>query len=218
MEQGGVLNLIAGLCFLGYFVLAVWCARYRSPSDAPTGEGLKRRISWLILYALSASFTAGLTQRDLFPFASWQLIAARVPPVLTYPRIKVVDHAGEEHAVDNRAWQPLSDDDLLAWMNRDFTGLDSASQDAVGRYLLDLVEGARREARRTGHLGYFDRVLGPLAAPPFVLHPHLWSSAQEVPAEPLVGIRFYREAWSLEGRARGQPTARRLVYQYPRTP
>ena len=126
-----------------------------------------------------------------------------------------VDRLGREHDVDARAWQPFVSEELLAWTSRRMLELEPANRDRAGEYLVGLVEQGRQDARR-GHVGYFDRIWGPLAAPYFLLHPKWWSPPSSAPSEPLVGFRLYTESWNLDER-RTRPSAvhRTLEYQYP---
>lgn len=210
-----MLNVLGGLAFAG-FLFACLAAAWSEKAGASLT--LRRAVlNALLLYVLAVSFAAGLTQRDLWPFSSWKLAAGRVGPDVTRVRIAAVDADGAEHRVDYRAWQPLAFDELAPWLELVFPRLDAAAQEGVAADLLDRAERARRQSRSGNGVGYFDRFLGPLAAPHFVLHPRIWSRAERAPATPLVRLRLYRETWNLEERRRDgfRKVPRALAYEFP---
>jgi len=182
------------------------------------GLGTRRRLVDLLLaVALAASCFAGFTQWELWPFSAWPLMAMAEPPVVTHTRIVAVDDTGAEHAVDYRAWQPLSFDELMPWIDQEFPRLSATHQDDAALYLLLKAEEGRARARAGGSPGNLNRFLGPLAATYFLQHPKPWSDPANVPPAPFTGLRIYRETWNLEERAAGGPLMSRvLVYQYPR--
>ena len=205
-----MLNVLSGLCFLG-FLLAALLVRL-SESSAPA----RRRafVTLFLLYATFASFAAGLSQKDAWPFAKWPMAGGRADALGSTVRIVAVDADGAEHGVDYRAWQPMAFDELIPWMHRTFPRLPRAAQDQVAAHLLGQAERARREARAGRRVGHLDRWLGRLAAPEFDLHPRWWPAAESVPTRPFVGLRVYRETWTQEERRR-DPTrvTRRLLYE-----
>jgi hypothetical protein len=177
--------------------------------------GRRARVSGFLLFALLASFGPGLSQRDAWPFSSWPLAANAPGHSVTYSTVSAVDAQGREHAVDYRAWQPLGFDELLSWIQLEFPKLPPGERNEAARHLLALAEAARARAAARGRVGYFDRLLGPLAAPDFLLHPRLWR-ASRVPAEPFVGLRVFSETLMLDAPARGGGVVRRtLDYEYP---
>lgn len=212
-----VLSIAAALCFAGYVLAALWLGRPRRAA-APS-ERRKFRVSLFLLYALGASFGAGLTQHDLWPFVAWPLVAADLPEVVTEPRVVAVDRRGVEHDIDYRVWWPLSFDEYSSWMKADFLALDAGARDRLAREMVATVESGRLRARQGGGVGHFGRFLGPFHAPLFLLHPAIWSVPTDVPADTIVGLRFYQETWNLEKRARGSGVVRRrLQYAYPKAP
>lgn len=169
-----------------------------------------------ILFVVALTFGASLTQHDLFPFAAWELLPRWVGPNWTAVRLVGVDAAGVEHAIDVRAWEPLSGDELRSWCQVVFPELDRATQDRVAAALLDQVEAARRDAAAGRHIGRYDRVLGPLRAPLTVVHPRLWVIPDSVPP-PFAALRFYRDRWSLLRRVSDSAAvSRHLLYEYRR--
>jgi hypothetical protein len=212
-----VTDLVALVCFAGFVIGAlVLCAR-RPPGLLIWQR--KTRVSLFLVYTLGASFGAGLAQHDIWPFVAWPLVAARLPAAVSEPRIVVIDVRGSEHDIDYRAWWPLSFDELIGWMNQDFTSLPQATQDRVARWLVARADSARIAARRGKAVGHYGRFLGPFAAPLFLLHPKIWSDSTRVPGEQFVGLRFYQESWNLETHAAGSTAVRRrVVYQSPAAP
>jgi len=167
-----------------------------------------------LAFAAAVSFGAGLSQRDAWPFSSWPLAASAPGRSVTYSTIAAVDPGGVEHAVDYRAWQPLGFDELLSWVQLEFPKLPPAERDEAARHLLGLAEAARARAVAEGRVGYFDRFLGPLAAPDFLLHPRLWTSHAAPPAR-FVGLRVYSETLVLDDPRRGGGVVTRVLeYEY----
>jgi hypothetical protein len=208
-----VLNVLAGLCFLGFLLAAllVWLSERGAVSPR------RRVVNAFLLYAIAASFGAGLSQKDAWPFAKWPMAGGRAEAEGDTIRILAVDADGAEHDVDYRAWQPVAFEDLIPWLHRTFTRLPRASQDEVAAHLLAQAESARRKAAAGHGAGSLDRFLGPLAAPEFDLHPTLWSAPASVPSRPLVALRVYRETWNQEERRRDPSRfTRRLLYESPR--
>lgn len=207
-----MLNLLGALVFAGFLgaLALVHVAR---------ANARRRRTaaSAFIVYSLCASFAAGLAQRDLWPFARWPMAAGRASAAGTNTRMVGVDAGGREWPIDYRAWQPLGFDELNPWMHRTFPLLDAAARDRVARYLLGVAERARRRSRAGGRVGEFDRILGPLAAPYFDLHPRTWSPGAGAPPEVFERLRVYRERWDHEERRRDPRSVTRvLIHEYPR--
>jgi hypothetical protein len=199
-----VLNLAAGLAFAAFVGLGLLLARRRERAG----------VSVFLAFAVVVTFGAGLSQRDAWPFSSWPLAASSPGRSVTYSTITAVDLSGAEHAIDYRAWQPLGFDELLSWIQLEFPKLTRAEQDEAARHLLGLAEAARARAVAERRVGYFDRFLGPLAAPDFLLHPRLWS-AHGAPSGRFVGLRVYSETLVLEAPARGGGVEKRVLdYEY----
>ena len=201
-----MLNAAAGLVFVAFVVLGLLAA---------AGDASRRRsrVSLLLAFTVVVSFGAGLTQRDAWPFSSWPLAASAPGRSVTYSTIAAVDAHGAEHAIDYRAWQPLGFDELLSWIQLELPRLPPAEQDEAARHLLSLAEAARARAVADGRVGYFDRFLGPLVAPDFLLHPRSWPPA---PTEPFVGLRIYSETLVLDAPARGGGVVKRVLdYEHP---
>jgi hypothetical protein len=179
-------------------------------------ERRKGRLNLFLLFVVATIFGTCLTQHDLFPFAAWNLLPRWVGPNWTAVRLVGVDAGGVEHAIDVRAWEPLSGDELRTWFQVVFIQLDSAARDSVAGYLLNQAEVARRAAAGGKRIGRYDRFLGPLRAPLTVVHPRLWGIPDSVPP-PFLALRYYRDRWSLVRRARHlDAVSRRLVFEYRR--
>ncbi len=207
-------NIVAPIVFLGLVAGGIVLLWWRAGSAADHTRRL--RTSLFILYVLAVSFGAGLTQRDLFPFTAWPLLSARIPAVWNYPRLVGVDADGVEHAIDFRAWEPMSADELNAWMNHRFMTFPPDRQARIAAELLDRLEASRARAAAGEGVGYLADRLGPLWAPYFDVHPYLWSRPERVPAKPFVALRFYRQVWDLERRARDPSHVwLRLLYEFP---
>jgi hypothetical protein len=208
-----VLNVAGGLCFLGFVGAALLVALSERGWLAPR----RRFVNLFLAYAVAASFAAGLSQRDAWPFARWPMAGGRAAAEYSAIRVVGVDEDGVERGIDYRAWQPMAFDELMPWMHRTFPRLPRAAQERVAAHLLQKAEASRKEARAGGGPGYLDRYLGPLAAPEFDLHPRPWSRPEAVPPRPFVSLRVYRETWNQEARRRDPSrVARLLLYESPR--
>jgi len=208
-----VLNILSGLCFLGFLVAALLVALSERGWTSPR----RRFVRLFIAYAVAASFGAGLSQKDAWPFSKWPMAGGRAEAVGSNVRIVAVDADGVERGVDYRAWQPMAFDELIPWMHRTFPRLPRESKDRVVAHLLKTAESARRRARAGEGVGYLDRHLGPLAAPEFDLHPRLWSYPDGVPPRPFTALRVYRETWNQEERRRDPSrVTRELIHESAR--
>ena len=205
-----MLDVVAGLAFLAFLALAADVARVE-------GDAVRHRRRAGALAALVALVggVAGFAQRDLWPFSRWNYAAGLAAPRVTTVRLVAVDAAGGEHRIDPRAFEPLPFDELRGWLLREWPRLDAAARDRVAAHLLARAEMARARVAAGGPVGVSGRVLGPLAAPSFVLHPREWSAAT-VPPAPLAGLRLYRESWDQEALRRDGPAAveRRLEHEW----
>lgn len=210
-------NIASTICFL-FFVGSglVVAARHRFRR----GWNRRRSINAFLFVSLLVSFAAGLTQRNMWPFSSWPVLAMPLPAStrdLPTPRIVGVDAKGNEYDIDYRAWKPLSLEELTSWLRGHFFQLDPLARDRVGSYLLDCANRAREQALSPAGLAYPNRWLGPLTAPTHMLHPHIWSHLESVPRNSFVGLRIYEESWDLEGRLRDPASVTSvLAYAYMR--
>lgn len=205
-------DFIAAALFAGFVGLGVWTAH--GPARPP--DDRQRHVSLFILYALAATFGAGLTQRDFWPFSAWPLVAGLVPETVTHPRLMAIDATGAEHDIDYRAWSPLSSDELLSWVDADLMTLRAHDRDAAASFLLRTAEHARAGAASGAGVRRPGLLPEAVGAPFFLLHPARWTATGRIPAQPFTALRFYRESWNVEARARGGPVRRVLVYESPR--
>lgn len=179
------------------------------------GRDSRRLVNLFIAYTLAISFGAGFTQRELWPFSSWPLVATRVADPVTQPRIVAVDADGREHEIDHRAWAPLVFQEVTGWHDKHLFRLDPAARERAAAHLLALVEGNRRLWAAGTPEPHFTRYLGPLSAPFFLGHPDRWVAGASVPAKPFVGLRLYRETWRVEERHRDPArVTRQLAYEH----
>src|SRR6185503_14019668 len=137
-----LLRDVAGAACFTAFILGAWLSGPR-PGTAPTTA--KRRASAFAVGVLALTLGVGATERDLYPFSPWDLVAWIYPDSVSYYRVLGVDAAGLEHEVDHRAWQPLSVDELLSWTSVQFMALDSVDRERVAK---DLVGRANAAASR----------------------------------------------------------------------
>lgn len=204
------MEVVKGLLFLGFVALGL-IAAYSTRGK----RGERRLVNVFLVYTIVLGLGAGLSQREVWPFSTWPLVAALVPPTVTHPRIVAIDGEGQEYPIDYRAWAPIEIDELLGWEGKYFFGLDRAAQDRVGAYLLGIVERNREQWSAGKPVPYFERYLGPLSTPFFLGHPEHWTIGAGVPAQPFRGLRLYHELWNVEERWRDPgKVVRQLAYEY----
>lgn len=210
-----VASALAFLCFLSLAVVA-----------AARSADLARRhaVRFLILFVIAASTGAAVTRHDFWPFSHWRMMPI-VAPATVGPsgahrlRLVGVTAAGVEYRVDPRAWEPLSVDELSAWLYDRFPRLPPQFQAPVGAHLLAAANAGRAATRAGGSPGYFARVFGPLTAPSHYLHAKFWTRPEDVPADPFVELRLYFEQWEIETRREGLADVHlTLVYRYWHVP
>jgi len=206
-----VADSIAFAAFVLFLVAGAAAARAeRDPARGP------RRALAFVAVTVLAALAAGVSQRDLWPFSRWNFAAAAAAPRVTVVRIVAVDDAGAEHLVDPRALEPLPFDELRAWLLAELPRLPPAARDRLADDLLSRAEASRARAAGGGPVGLSRRVLGPLAAPSFVVHPRQWADGS--PPRPFRGLRVYVESWDQEALRRHGPRAieRRLLHERAR--
>lgn len=201
-----MLNVAGAIAFAVFLAMAAWVALARS----------RRAASGFVAFTIVASLFAALFQRDLWPFARWPMAGGLAEPWASTVRVRAVDAVGDEHDIDARAFEPIEADELVPWLHRSFERLTAAQRAEVAAHLLGLAEASRARARAGGGPGRFARLLGPLTAPGFNLHPRPWSDPGRVPPRAFVLLRIYRESWSHEERRRDPARVqRRLLYEHP---
>ena len=110
------MGLVKGFLFFGFVVLGLIAAY----STRQKGDN-HRLVNLYIVYTLALGLGVGLPQRhDVWPFTTWPLVAALVPPIVTHPRIVALDGDSREYPIDYRALGPLEYDELLAWIEHIF--------------------------------------------------------------------------------------------------
>jgi len=203
------MEVVKGLLVLGFVALGLVAAYSTRRS------GRRGLVNVFIVYTLALGLGAGLTQREVWPFSTWPLVASLVPPIVTHPRIVAIDAEGREYPIDYRAWSPYEVDELLGWKGKHFARLDRAAQDRAAGYLLGVIERNREQWSAGKPVVRFERYLGPLSTPFFLGHPEHWTQGEGVPAQPFRGLRFYEESWNVEERWRDpSKVTRQLAYEY----
>ncbi len=203
-----MINVTAALFFSIFVISGLILTRRTQRLSEPRQ---KFRVSLFLAIACFVSLAPGLTNRDFWPFSAWPLIAGELSTSIDLPRLVALDEAGNEVAIDYRALQPFEFDELMSWMSGTFPSLDAQSKRESFAYILTLVRDGQKRMRSSNSPGYFDRYLGPVTAPYFLLHPKIWK-ASKYPQQRLIGLRFYRESWKL---GEWDSTRKRvLVYEY----
>ncbi len=176
----------------------------------------RRRVDRLLAFVLGVTLVVGLTQVEAWPFTNWALVHHPAPARITSWELEGMDAAGRVWPVDARVLQPLAPEEFGAWMLTRVERLPAASRERLGAFLLERAEAGRRSFRERGVVGTNRLVLGPLAAPFHFEQKHVWRTAGDAPATPLVAVRIARLEWDVEERARDESkVARRVVLQHP---
>jgi hypothetical protein len=211
------MNVVSAMGFGGFVALGLWVAA----AAALHADERQQRLATncFLAFAVFVSFAAGLSQRDAWPFSSWTMMVGLTPPATrTIPTLRIVglDATGGEHDIDYRSWQPLSLEELHAWLKVKFPRLDPAAKERVAGYLLDRANGAREQAMSPAGIAYANQWPWPWSAPTHLLHPAIWSDPERVPRTRFVGLRIYEESWDLLTTGGNKPdVARTLQYEYP---
>jgi hypothetical protein len=136
---------------LGAAVALTWKTRYARLAEAMF-------IGWFSAMTLGA----GIANRDLWPFSSYPIIpesSERYREAVWY-EVVAVDAAGVERRIDS---SPLTRTVLQKWVERTFFGtIDDEGRRRAARFLL---------ARANAETCRNDVILGPLAAPDWLLGP-----------------------------------------------
>jgi hypothetical protein len=208
-------DIFSAFCFMAFVTIGVLVAVW---GVFLSSTARRRLTNVLLLLVLFISFGAGLTRHDLWPFSAWPVLAFPWPPDGNhppFPLIMGVDANGKEYDIDYRAWRPLALEELLSWLQLNFSRLDTAARDRAGAYLLSRANLARNQALSSAGLPYPNRWFGPLTAPTHMLHPAIWTDRESVPRSSFVELRVYEESWNLEERRRDpQAVTHVLLFDY----
>ena len=211
IDRGAIRDGLAAACFLVFVAGAAWSAATRG-GDMRVRQ---RRASLFVAWVLLVSLLVGVFEKDLYPFTSWPLMSWLYPRSYPLWRFVAVDAHGAEHDVDYRAWEPLSGDELASWLAMRFRRLGPLEKDSVARDLLQRATDGAERARAGVRIGQFDRMLGPLSAPLFQLHPTTWDRPASIPALPFQAFRLYEERWDPDaGTREARDVPRSLMYEY----
>jgi hypothetical protein len=205
-----VTDLAGALAFALVLALAAITAMAERGGDRHRIRRWRQRV---IGYVVGLTALAGVSGRDAWPFSAWALMTGTptraigvATPVL---QLVAVSAEGREYRVDVRAVEPFSFEELRGWLRDQFFALPPAERDSAARYLLARLNAARARVRVGDPPGTQGRWLGPLRAPFHSLHPAWWTRPDDVPSEPFVSLRVYREWWDAAERAQSESAVRR---------
>ena len=207
-------DAIAATGFVALVVTGVACAR------APRGSGAastpRRRVHLFLSVGLGLSLLAGATRINLWPLSAWNMMHLKLPTDVRVPALLCADSTGATYAVDYRAWAPLSEEDLDAWLNGPFAKLSAADQDAARDKLLRMAESSRLRVRSGGSAAASPSPFGRWAASSHLLHPRRWSEASDPPEMSCVALRRVVRAWNVQEVAAGRGVmTETTLWQYP---
>lgn len=207
-------DLVAVAGFVALVVLGLWVAVRTVPS--PADDRPPRALHALLSVALLMTALAGATQRELWPFATWKLMAHVTAADVSTVALVCADESGRSFAIDHRAWSPLTEEELSAWIGGPFLRLDASRQDSARRFLLRRAEEARLRARGGENPAARASPLGRFAAASHLLHPARWSTVESTAASPCAALRLVTRSWNVVERAGGDASVREsLIWQYP---
>ncbi len=211
-------HIIALAFFLGLVLFAGALTIIRT--NERDEDRRKRYTTLFILYVIGACLTAGLTMRDLWPFAGWRLMTAPPPsavgPDLPFSWFYGVTPDGREHPIDYRAWEPVWAPDLAAWFANRLKDVSEEQRERVGAMLLAKANAGRAAAAEGRDPGHLRRFLGPFRASSHLLLRGHWEDQDRVPAEEFVALRWYVETWDIEARAADTSLVERVLgFEYP---
>lgn len=202
-----MLTLIHLTVFAAFVALGLSTSLPRRPWRARRG-----RVSCFIAFFVAVSLAVGLSARESWPFAAWNLVSGRSPKQVTNYDFELLSTDGRRVRLDPRVWQPASDNEILdGWVAWHINDLTSRERDELARFVLDRAERARQSLRSGGDVGVNGAYLGPLAAPYAFQRRPLWRTAADVPDTPFVEIRLIREQWDVRARFNDESLVRREV-------
>jgi hypothetical protein len=181
------------LVFVGFIVLTL---RVRQ-GDAPRRSASLRL---LLGYVIAVSMFAGLTGRDLWPFAAWHYVSYAVGESGDFVRLVGVDASGREEPLDSRTFEPLEFPQVMGFLENRIESMAPEERTALLDLLLQRAQEGLARARAGLPVGTFARFLGPLTAPVFQAAATPWSDRANLPDE-LTELRFYRVYWRADGDA-----------------
>jgi hypothetical protein len=175
--------------FAAFMVLALLVR----PGSSPATSGSCRA---LVAFVIAACLAAGLSGRDLWPFASWRYVRYAVGESGSFQRVFAIDESGREHVLDPAAFEPLELAELQGYLFYHLGSLPAAQRSGLLRYMLDRARSGLERTRRGESVGTFARFLGPLAAPTFHADASPWVEGAALPQR-LDALRVYRVHWRL---------------------
>jgi hypothetical protein len=126
--------------------------------------------------------------------------------------VEFIESDGSIARADPRIWQPVAEEEVLAWLNTHFSALRAAEKRVFSQETLARANRLRRRFRK-GQKAPNEWLLGPLAAP------YHFCAFEPGPrnADP-VALLVTRVSWSPERRAVDPSTVVREVIYDSRTP
>ena len=182
---------LPALLFIGFVLLTLGVR----PGDTPRKNAVLRAV---ILCFLGACLVAGISGKNLWPFAPWRYVSYSVGDTGNFVQAVGVGGDGREHRLDARAFEPLEGPELLGYLDNRLERMEEAQRAALLQFLLKHLQEALVRAQQGRPIGTFARILGPFSAPVFQVAAPAWARQDALP-ERLVGLRIYRVYWRISG-------------------
>jgi hypothetical protein len=177
------------LVFAGFVVLASLVGKGDRPAfSAP--------LRVFICYVVAVSMYAGLSGRDLWPFAAWRYVAYAVGDTGGFARLVGLDEAGREVPLDTRTLEPLEFAAVMG--DLDWTTKGIAHINGMMRFILKRTQEGLAHAHEGRPVGEFSRLLGRFAAPVFHVAVTPWSDRDHLPNR-IEQLRLYAVYWQATG-------------------
>jgi hypothetical protein len=139
---------------------------------------------------------AGLSGRDLWPFAAWRYVAYAVGDTGGFARLVGLDEAGREVPLDTRTLEPLEFAAVMG--DLDWTTKGIAHINGMMRFILKRTQEGLAHAHEGRPVGEFSRLLGRFAAPVFHVAVTPWSDRDHLPNR-IEQLRLYAVYWQATG-------------------
>lgn len=187
------MNVLQVVVPMALFATFIGLALSVRPGSSPASS---RSCLALVAFVIAACLAAGISGRDLWPFASWRYVRYAVAESGSFQRVLAIDDSGGEHVLDPAAFEPLELAELQGYLFYHLGNLPASQRSELLRYMLERSRAGLERRRRGETVGTFARFLGPMAAPTFHADASPWAGDAALPRR-IDALRVYRVYWRL---------------------